>query len=55
MYEYNRHLNNNNGNNSLKIDKEFLDALSEFIQSVEFEMDIMLPRSASLRIILQDN
>jgi signal transduction histidine kinase len=51
MYEYNRHLNNNNGNNSLKIDKEFLDALSEFIQSVEFEMDIMLPRSASLRFL----
>lgn len=50
MYEYNRHLNNN-GNNLLKIDKEFLDTLSEFIQSVEFEMDIMLPRSASLRFL----
>lgn len=52
MHEYNRHLNNKSScNNSLKIDKEFLDALSEFIQSVQFEMDIMLPRSASLRFL----
>src|SRR5581483_12316894 len=51
MYEYNKRLNNNNNNNSLKIDKEFLDSLSRFIQSVEFEMDIMLSRSISLRFL----
>ena len=51
MYEYNKRLNNNNNNKSLKIDKEFLDSLSEFIQSVEFEMDIMLSRSTSLRFL----
>ena len=34
MYEYNEDTDNNNYHPS-KIDKKFLDALSEFIQSVE--------------------
>jgi signal transduction histidine kinase len=34
------------------IEKEFLDTLSEFIRSVEFEMDIMLPGSSSLHFLL---
>lgn len=53
MYEYNGHVDNNNryNNNSSKIDKKFLDALYEFIHSVEFEMDMMLSRSASLRFL----
>ena len=33
------------------MEKKFLDALSEFIRSVESEMDIMLPGSASLRFL----
>jgi signal transduction histidine kinase len=49
MYDYNKHIINNN--NPPKIGKKFLDALSEFIQSVESEMDIMLPGSASLRFL----
>jgi two-component sensor histidine kinase len=47
MYGYNEHTDNN----LPKIDKKFLDALSEFIQSVEFEMYLMLPGSASLRFL----
>jgi signal transduction histidine kinase len=50
MYEYNKHIDNNNYHPS-KIDKKFLDALSEFIQLVESEMDIMLPGSASLQFL----
>lgn len=38
-------------NNPRSIDKGFLDALFEFIHSVEFELDIMLPQSASLRFL----
>ncbi len=49
MYDYNKHIINNN--NPPKIGKKFLDALSKFIQSVESEMDIMLPGSASLRFL----
>jgi hypothetical protein len=49
MYGYNEH--NNSNSNLPKIDKKFLDALSEFMQSVESEMDIMLPGSASLRFL----
>jgi signal transduction histidine kinase len=33
------------------MEKKFLDALSEFIRSVESEMDIMLPAAASLRFL----
>lgn len=55
MHEYNERTNNNNihTNNyySSKIDKKFIDALSEFIQSVEFEVDIMLPGSVSLQFL----
>jgi signal transduction histidine kinase len=50
MYEYNERTDNNHDNPS-KIDKKFLDALSEFIQSIESEFDIMLPRSASLQFL----
>ena len=38
MYDYNEHIIKNN-NNPPKIGKKFLDALSEFICSVESEMD----------------
>jgi two-component sensor histidine kinase len=48
MYNYNEHTNNNN---PPKIDKKFLDTLSEFIHSVESEIDIMLPGSASLQFL----
>ena len=55
MHEYNERTNNNNINTknyySPKIDKKFIDALSEFIQSVEFEVDIMLPGSVSLQFL----
>lgn len=55
MHEYNERTNNNNINTnnyySSKIDKKFIDALSEFIQSVEFEVDIMLPGSVSLQFL----
>ena len=55
MHEYNERTNNNNINinnyYSSKIDKKFIDALSEFIQSVEFEVDIMLPGSVSLQFL----
>ncbi|MFZ0648766.1 MAG: hypothetical protein WAM27_11165, partial [Nitrososphaeraceae archaeon] len=49
----NRHItdNNNNDNNTSKIEKEFFDVLSEFIHSVESEIDIMLPGSESLRFL----
>ena len=36
-----------NNNNPQTLDKKFLDALFEFIHSVESEMDIILPESAS--------
>jgi hypothetical protein len=49
MYDYNEHTNNSN--NPPKIDKKFLDTLSEFIHSGESELDIMLPRSASLQFL----
>ncbi|HKG87933.1 MAG TPA: hypothetical protein VKA95_06370, partial [Nitrososphaeraceae archaeon] len=49
MYDYNEHIIKNY--NPPKIGKKFLDALSEFIHSVESEMDIMLPRSASLQFL----
>src|SRR6185437_12590974 len=57
MHEYNERTNNNNNNINInnyyssKIDKKFIDALSEFIQSVEFEVDIMLPGSVSLQFL----
>jgi two-component sensor histidine kinase len=38
-------------NNPQTINKKFLDALFEFIYSVESEIDIMLPQSASLRLL----
>ena len=40
-----------NNNNPQTMDKKFLDALFEFIHSVESEMDIILPESASLRFL----
>jgi hypothetical protein len=52
MHEDNKHTENNNNNvHTSKIDKEFLDRLSEFIQSVESEMDIMLPGIESLQFL----
>jgi signal transduction histidine kinase len=53
MYEYDEHIDRDtkNSNNPSKIDKKFLDELSKFIQSVESEMDIMLPGSASLQFL----
>ncbi len=52
MYEHNEHTENNNNNcYPSKIDKKFLDRLYEFIQSVESEMDIMLPGIASLQFL----
>jgi len=55
MHEYNERTNNTNINTnnyySPKIDKKFIDALSEFIQSVEFEVDIMLSGSVSLQFL----
>jgi two-component sensor histidine kinase len=48
MYD-NRHINNNN--DTSKIEKEFLDVLSEFIHSVGSEICIMLLGSASLRFL----
>src|SRR5829696_8611181 len=38
-------------NNQQTIDKKFLDTLFEFIDSVESEIDIMLPESASLQFL----
>lgn len=44
--------NTNKSNNNLQTkDKKFLDALFEFIHSVESEIDIMLPESSSLRFL----
>ena len=51
MYGYNEYTGNNNDNNPSKIDKKFLDALYKFIQSIESEIDIMLPGSASLQFL----
>ena len=56
MYDYNKHADDNNNSNNKKdnpsgIDKKFLDALSEFIQSIESEMDIMVPGSAFLQFL----
>jgi hypothetical protein len=52
MCEHNEHTENNNNNYyPSKIDKKFLDRLSEFIQSVESEMDIMLPGITSLQFL----
>jgi hypothetical protein len=50
MYDYNEHIIKDNSKPP-KIGKKFLDALSEFIRSVESEMDIMLPGSTSLRFL----
>jgi two-component sensor histidine kinase len=47
MYEHNQHTDNN----STKMDKKFFDALYEFIHSIEFEIDMMLPGFASLRFL----
>jgi signal transduction histidine kinase len=44
-------VNDNNNYYTSKIDKKFLDKLSEFIQSVESEMDIMLPGITSLQFL----
>src|SRR5919205_953491 len=51
MYGYNKHSDDNNKDNSSRIDKKFLDALSGFIQSVELEMDIILPGFTSLQFL----
>ena len=48
MYNHNERTINNN---SSKIDNKFLDALAEFIRSVESELDIMLYGSTSLRFL----
>ena len=47
MHDYNEHTNNN----PPKIDNKFLGVLYEFIHSVESELDIMLPESASLQFM----
>ena len=44
-------VNNDNNYYASKIDKKFLDKLSDFIQSVESEMDIMLPGITSLQFL----
>ena len=52
MCEHNEHTENNYNNYyPSKIDKKFLDRLYKFIQSVECEMDIMLPGIASLQFL----
>jgi hypothetical protein len=54
MFEYNKYTDNNNTNRNnplSKIEKKFLDALSQFIQSVQSQMDLMLPASASLQFL----
>jgi signal transduction histidine kinase len=52
MCEHNEHTENNNNNYyPSKIDKKFLDRLFEFIQSVESEMDIMLPGITSFQFL----
>jgi K+-sensing histidine kinase KdpD len=45
----NKHIINNS--NPSKIESKFCDSISEFIQSVEFELDIMLPGPSSLRFL----
>src|ERR671932_187404 len=49
MYKHNERIINNN--NPSKVDNKFLDAIAEFIGSVESELDIMLYGSASLRFL----
>lgn len=52
MYEYNGHTeNNNNDSYKSKMDKEFLIKLCKFIQSVESEIDIMLPGRGGLQFL----
>jgi signal transduction histidine kinase len=48
MYNHNERTINNNPS---KIDNKFLDAIAEFIRSVESELDIMLYGSTSLRFL----
>jgi signal transduction histidine kinase len=49
MYNHNERIINNN--NPSEIDNKFLDAIAEFIRSVESELDIMLYGSTSLRFL----
>lgn len=51
MYNAKESTNKSNNSNSRTIDKKFHDAIFEFIHSVEFELDIMLPHPASLRFL----
>jgi two-component sensor histidine kinase len=52
MYEYNGHTENNNDDSyQSKMGKEFLIKLSKFIQSVESEIDIMLPGRAGSQFL----
>jgi len=51
MYGYNKQADDDDKDNLSRIDKKFLDALSEFIQSVELEMDIILPGFTSLQFL----
>ena len=44
-------ITNNNNYYQSRMDKKFLDRLSKFIQSVESEMDIMLPGPTSLQFL----
>ena len=49
MYNHNERIINNN--NPSKVDNKFLDAIAEFIRSIESELDIMLYDSTSLRFL----
>jgi signal transduction histidine kinase len=49
MYKHNERIINNN--NPSKVDNKFLDAIAEFIRSIESELDIMLYDSTSLRFL----
>src|SRR5918911_1070846 len=49
MYKHNERIINNN--NLSKVDNKFLDAIAEFIRSIESELDIMLYDSTSLRFL----
>ncbi|WP_458721701.1 sensor histidine kinase [Candidatus Nitrosocosmicus sp. R] len=52
MYDHNERAGKcNNNHNQSKMDKIFLGKLSKFIQSVESEMDILLPGPASLQFM----
>jgi signal transduction histidine kinase len=52
MYDHNERAGKgNNNHNQSKMDKLFLGKLSKFIQSVESEMDILLPGPASLQFM----